>query len=702
MKLNGILGKLFHTSFEKIKLTNISKLEILSRKHVPIVQTTGNNDKRIYNYTNTQLPQEVEEILRCGPKFSVPFASDELPIPRIITDVEFYISSLEVDDANKDILRSDFVNILTNHLHHVKGRTTIHDEIQKKFYITKNFLKSNDDIIVSRSDKGGSTVIMYREEYINKVKSMLSDTTTYKRLQKDPTSVFQKKANTLIDYLFNSSFISDFQKKNMKIHNSVPPKLYCLRKTHKQGLHLRPIVSGIDSPSSSIARLVHDVLSGVTTIFQHQINNSFEFVEFSKTVVLPEDYILVSLDVVSLFTNVTHSHTKNVIQKNWHTISAYTSLDKATFLTLIDFLFQSSYFVFDDDIYQQVEGTTMGGIASPALAALVMNDLVTTVTDQLPFTVPFFRFYVDDSITAIPKDKVNETLLLFNRYHEKIQFTVELENEGSLPFLDVCVHRTEQQKLTTNWYTKPTSSGVILNYLSTHSLGYKINAIHNILNRAVNLSAPVYHNQNLEKVKNILYNNNYPKHFVNRIISELLPKIKNKNNNIIQTTKKYYKIPYIPELSQKLKRTLKTDNKELVFYNMKTVGLLYSRIKDPNKKEQTSGLIYEIPCLDCDKVYIGQTKQYLNNRMKQHKYDLKDSKNREKTALCSHFFVENHRFDFPNVKILEKEKQYRKRNILEMIHINLSESVNFRSDTSHLSCLYNPILSRYKNLKEKR
>lgn len=88
--------------------------------------------------------------------------------------------------------------------------------------------------------------------------------------------------------------------------------------------------------------------------------------------------------------------------------------------------------------------------------------------------------------------------------------------------------------------------------------------------------------------------------------------------------------------------------------------------------------------------------------MKQHKYDLKDLKNKEKTALCSNFYVENNRFDFPYVKILEKEKQYRKRNILEMIHINLSESVNFRADTSHLSCLYNPILSRYKNLKEKK
>lgn len=59
------------------------------------------------------------------------------------------------------------------------------------------------------------------------------------------------------------------------------------------------------------------------------------------------------------------------------------------------------------------------------------------------------------TITALSKDKVNETLSLFNRYNDGIQFAVEVENEGSLPFLDVCVHRTELQKLITKWYTNP-------------------------------------------------------------------------------------------------------------------------------------------------------------------------------------------------------------------------------------------------------
>ncbi|XP_044760848.1 uncharacterized protein LOC123318294 [Coccinella septempunctata] len=649
VKLNHIISSCFNALFNRIKQANISKLQSLTREHTPVVSTADSSSKRIYNYTNVSLPPKVEELLQFGPKFNVPFLKKEIPVPRIIADVEYYISSREVNETFRDTLRADFVNLLTNYLHRVNGRVDVHDKMVRNFNITKRFLKDNNDIIVNKSDKGGSIVIMYREDYVNHVKGMLSDVNTYKLLKKDPTSSFQKRANALVDSLFENSFISEFEKKKLKKHNSVPPRLYCLRKTHKEGLHMRPIVSGINSPSSNIATFIHNTLSDVATTFQHQVNSSFEFVEFSKNVVLPDGYVLVSLDVTSLFTNITHALTVQIIKKNWQTISAYTCLDRKTFLMLVDFLFESSYFMFNGETYLQIEGTTMGGIASPIFGKFVMNDLVITVVSQLPFPVPFVKFYVDDSVMALPFDMIDETVKIFNSYHDKIQFTFEVETGGSLPFLDVCLHRTEEQKIITNWYTKPTSSGIILNYLSNHATSYKISAINNLLHRAINLSSPVYHDLNIKKVKHILRDNKYPKPFVDRIVSELLRKRNNeKTVNTTTMSKAYFKFPYVPELSQKIKRTLKTENSELVFYNMKTVGSLYSKIKDPINKDHRSGVIYGIPCLDCDKMYIGQTRQYLQNRIKQHAYDVRDVKNRERTALCSHFFKDDHRPDEAN------------------------------------------------------
>lgn len=67
--------------------------------------------------------------------------------------------------------------------------------------------------------------------------------------------------------------------------------------------------------------------------------------------------------------------------------------------------------------------------------------------------------------------------------------------------------------------------------------------------------------------------------------------------------------------------------------------------------------------------YIGQTEQYSNNKIKNHKYDEEGAETKEKTTMCSHYYMDDHRFVFINVKIFNK-KQFRKKH-LEMIHINL-------------------------------
>ncbi|KAI4475175.1 hypothetical protein M0804_014468 [Polistes exclamans] len=92
-----------------------------------------------------------------------------------------------------------------------------------------------------RSDKGNNTVIMKKEEYLNEMHKMLQNKNIYQLLNKDPTSRFEKLANNLIMKLRKESIIMEEIEKNMKSYNSVAPKIYGLRKTHKQGLALRPI-----------------------------------------------------------------------------------------------------------------------------------------------------------------------------------------------------------------------------------------------------------------------------------------------------------------------------------------------------------------------------------------------------------------------------------------------------------------------------
>ena len=102
-----------------------------------------------------------------------------------------------------------------------------------------------------------------------------------------------------------------------------------------------------------------------------------------------------------------------------------------------------------------------------------------------------------------------------------------------------------------------------------------------------------------------------------------------------------------------------------------------------------SHVIYKIPCNDCNGTYIGQTSQYLQERIKAHKYTKSAS-----TALNRHKTDTGHSFNYDQTSILGVEHNNYKRNILEMIQINLDpNSVNSKSEINHLSKIYQTILT---------
>ncbi len=61
-------------------------------------------------------------------------------------------------------------------------------------------LKRDQSIIILPADKGGVTVVLYRDTYIQKAEQQLSDETTYKFLQCDPTAKQVKCSADEISY----------------------------------------------------------------------------------------------------------------------------------------------------------------------------------------------------------------------------------------------------------------------------------------------------------------------------------------------------------------------------------------------------------------------------------------------------------------------------------------------------------------------
>lgn len=76
------------------------------------------------------------------------------------------------------------------------------------------------------------------------------------------------------------------------------------------------------------------------------------------------------------------------------------------FLELIEFTFDSSFFLYQQNVYKQTAGTPVRAPASSAIANLVMIDLFTETLNKFDFCLPLIKLYVDDTILLIPKNKV--------------------------------------------------------------------------------------------------------------------------------------------------------------------------------------------------------------------------------------------------------------------------------------------------------
>lgn len=679
----------FNRRFNKVKSANIAKYNNLFNNDNIADKLFVDNSKWYLNISNVDIPKDIADFLSLGPKFGVPVVGNQINVKRFLADVESVVESVPEDDRN--LLRARVANNVTNFLNHPQTNSLPY--LSKMYLKTKKFLKQHPDLLIVKADKGGCTVAMNINDYNVKTEELLSDTSTYQRLSKDPTYGLQRRYNQLIKQLKSDKELTEHVAKHLMNYNSVPAKLYGLPKIHKQNIPLRPIVSSIKSLTYNLSKFLSDILTAAfADITSYNVVDTFTFVNSVRGLTLPDNYVLISLDVVSLFTNIPMDLVFDILERGWSLLEPHTTITKANFFKLLKFVCSNCYFSFKNTFYLQIFGTPMGSPISPILALIVMDSLFDDVIPKLPFQLPFIYKYVDDVICAVPLDSVDTTLNIFNSYDPHVQFTVENEKDNKVPFLDTELIRCENNSIILNWYQKPTSSGRYINYYSSHPNSHKFNTVIAMKNRVTHISDEKFLRDNLNRLVLMFSNNGYPKHILNKLIY-------NSNffdgpvDNVVVDPFTYKKIPFVKGLTENIVSQFKSyNNLKIAKYNTFTVAGVFSRIKDRTHIMDQSDVIYSVPCRDCQGCYVGQTSQLLKNRITQHRSDSRIGKN--SCALALHFKNSDHNFDFNNVKILDQETNYKKRLFLEMAHIFTDkQSINFKTDINQLSNIYCNILN---------
>ncbi|XP_075160352.1 uncharacterized protein LOC142233335 [Haematobia irritans] len=403
---------------------------------------------------------------------------------------------------------------------------------------------------------------------------------SYQRLNKDPTQVLQKKNNEIVDELFKNNIISEAEKRRMKTEVAMAPRIYGVPKIHKENFPLRPICSSINAPSAEMSKFLVNILRKLTTGSKYNISDSTQFRNKIKDLTINPDEKLISFDVVSLFPSVPVDVALRIIEERWDEIETHTNMTKPLFIKILKFcIIDNRYFKFDDKIYKQKKGLPMGSPASPIIADILMERLLDSCMQKLEKRPKFITKYVDDLFAIIRETEIEKTLATLNSFHNNIRFTMELEQNQKLPYLDLLITKDEG-KLKMDWYQKNTASGRIMNYFSNHPKRIIINTAKNLIHRVLSISDHQFQQKNKKKLQDILENNNFPSNLIKSLIAEYKPSSKKRDDE--NDKKTFRSLTYVPTISERISKSDIFDKNQysLAHKSNNTAKKLFSNTKD--------------------------------------------------------------------------------------------------------------------------
>ena len=200
--------------------------------------------------------------------------------------------------------------------------------------------------------------------------------------------------------------------------------------------------------------------------------------------------------------------------------------------------------------------------------------------------------YVDDVFAIWPHGRHHLSIFLnhLNSIHENIKFTVEVEENGIIPFLDVLLERREDGSFLYSVHRKPTHTNQYINAKSHHHPSQKFGTIKCLMKRAENICHPEKLKEEKKEIENIFVENGFQLSSIKRCLKPRRPTSNANDNNTM-----YASLPFIENVTDKIGRILSKKNMKISFTPYVKIKQRLRNVKDVIPL-QSSG-IYQIPCI---------------------------------------------------------------------------------------------------------
>src|SRR6201990_69212 len=389
---------------------------------------------------------------------------------------------------------------------------------------------------------------------------------------------------------------------------------------------------------------------------------------------------MTSFDIESLYTNLPISETINIITNElFHNNQNIMGMDRLSFNKLLKLSVEDSIFLFDGELYSQIDGMAMGSPLGPAFANSFLCYYEKEWIRQCPplFKPLLYRRYMDDCFVVFKeKDHANLFLQYMNEKHNSMRFTMEQEVNNSISFLDVYVTHINNI-FKTSVYRKPTSTLLDTNYFSNIPLKFILSGLRSRIYKTYKICSDwhLFHKE-MEFIKILFHFNLFPKFQVEKSI------------------KKKLKLLYIGSLTSQLNKNILNVLEAtfpqcqfiLINYNSLSIHTFF-RHKESIPMLLRSSLIYIFKCASCNAAFVWRTCLQLKMRIAKHRgvsfrTDLPLS-SPEHSAIRDH--GDTHPFSSSDFSILRHSSSLLDRRILESLYIKThSPSLNDQASSTIL------------------
>ncbi|CAF0974462.1 unnamed protein product [Didymodactylos carnosus] len=258
---------------------------------------------------------------------------------------------------------------------------------------------------------------MDRQQYNNKIyDEILSDTSTFKPLESDPTLQKEDRLIRILNNMRDQQFISEDDYNLARPVGSHPARLYGLPKIHKENTPIRPILSSVKTFNYGLAKMLAKNLQHLATS-QATIKDTFHFIDICKQFDSDdyENHKMISFDVSSLFTKVPLNKTIEIILDELYSLPSShqchtyrnskkhfcsTRKNRDNLKTLLRIAAEQTHFTFNNKLYEQINGVSMGSPLASIMANIYMGHFEKHNKIKL-YQADIKRWYrfVDDTFT---------------------------------------------------------------------------------------------------------------------------------------------------------------------------------------------------------------------------------------------------------------------------------------------------------------